>query len=46
VVKPFFARELLARIQAVLRRAQGSSLPLQFAWLARAQIDFAICPFA
>src|SRR5262245_37898159 len=41
VVKPFSARELLARIQAVLRRSAGPSLSVQTARIGRAHIDFA-----
>lgn len=41
VVKPFSARELLARVEAVLRRCPGQSLALTRARLGQAEIDFA-----
>jgi DNA-binding response OmpR family regulator len=41
VVKPFSARELLARVEAVLRRSAGRPEPLRGARLGRAVIDFA-----
>src|SRR5262245_44503696 len=41
VVKPFSARELLARIQAVLRRSTGPSMSVRTARIGRAKIDFA-----
>jgi len=41
VVKPFSARELLARIEAVLRRTGGRPEAAQGARLGRAVIDFA-----
>jgi DNA-binding response OmpR family regulator len=41
VVKPFSARELLARIQAVLRRTVGASHSLRSARLGQVQINFA-----
>ncbi len=40
VVKPFSARELLARVEAVLRRAQGRPGDVPAARLGRAVIDF------
>jgi DNA-binding response OmpR family regulator len=40
VVKPFSARELLARVEAVLRRAVGRPSDLPRARLGRALIDF------
>jgi DNA-binding response OmpR family regulator len=40
VVKPFSARELLARVEAVLRRSPGRPAPVQGARLGRAVIDF------
>jgi DNA-binding response OmpR family regulator len=40
VVKPFSARELLARIQAVLRRTAGPSPAVRSARLGRVQVDF------
>jgi DNA-binding response OmpR family regulator len=39
VVKPFSARELLARVEAVLRRSVGRPLEVQGARLGRAVID-------
>lgn len=39
VVKPFSARELLARVEAVLRRVQGHSGEIHAAQLGRARID-------
>ena len=41
VVKPFSARELLARVEAVLRRSPGRSDEARSARLGRAVIDFA-----
>src|SRR5438034_143230 len=41
VVKPFSARELLARVEAVLRRSPARPAPVQGARLGRAVIDFA-----
>jgi DNA-binding response OmpR family regulator len=41
VVKPFSARELLARVEAVLRRARGPSEDVRAASLGRAVIDLA-----
>jgi DNA-binding response OmpR family regulator len=41
VVKPFSARELLARVEAVLRRSLGRPLEVQGARLGRAVIDLA-----
>ncbi len=41
VVKPFSARELLARVEAVLRRSPGRSVEAPRARLGRALIDFA-----
>src|ERR1700687_4020775 len=41
VVKPFSARELLARIEAVLRRTGGRPKAAEGAMLGRAVIDFA-----
>ncbi|MFL5242499.1 MAG: response regulator transcription factor [Gemmataceae bacterium] len=41
VVKPFSARELLARIEAVLRRTTGRPQAAEEATLGRAVIDFA-----
>jgi DNA-binding response OmpR family regulator len=41
VVKPFSARELLARIEAVLRRSSGPSLSVTTMRFGRAQLDFA-----
>ena len=43
VVKPFSARELLARVEAVLRRCTGQSSGLAHARLGQAEIDFARC---
>jgi DNA-binding response OmpR family regulator len=40
VVKPFSARELLARVEAVLRRTAAQPLPVPGARLGRAIIDF------
>jgi DNA-binding response OmpR family regulator len=40
VVKPFSARELLARVEAVLRRAVGRAAEVPRARLGRAVIDF------
>ncbi len=40
VVKPFSARELLARVEAVLRRSAGQPLVVNGARLGRAVIDF------
>jgi len=40
VVKPFSARELIARVEAVLRRSVGRPLDLAGAKLAHALIDF------
>ncbi len=40
VVKPFSARELLARVEAVLRRSAGRPLDVHAARLGRASIDF------
>ena len=40
VVKPFSARELLARIEAVMRRSVGRPAPVHGARLGRAVIDF------
>src|ERR1700687_4466740 len=40
VVKPFSARELLARVEAVLRRATGRPAEVACARLGRAVIDF------
>src|SRR5208283_330049 len=40
IVKPFSARELLARIEAVLRRSMGRPAELPGARLGRAVIDF------
>ena len=40
VIKPFSARELLARVEAVLRRAVDRPLELRGARLGRAAIDF------
>jgi DNA-binding response OmpR family regulator len=40
VVKPFSARELLARIEAVMRRSIGRPAPVACARLGRALIDF------
>src|SRR5437660_1463766 len=40
VVKPFSARELLARVEAVLRRSVGRAADVQGARLGRALIDF------
>lgn len=40
VVKPFSARELLARVEAVLRRSAGRPLDIAGARLAHAHIDF------
>lgn len=40
VVKPFSARELLARVEAVLRRSAGRPLDIATARLAHATIDF------
>src|SRR4029077_18839039 len=40
VVKPFSARELLARVEAVLRRAAGQPGEVAAARLGRARIDF------
>ena len=41
VVKPFSARELLARVEAVLRRSMGRPAEAPGARLGRALIDFA-----
>jgi DNA-binding response OmpR family regulator len=40
VVKPFSARELLARVEAVLRRSPDRSIDVTAARLGRAEIDF------
>jgi DNA-binding response OmpR family regulator len=40
VVKPFSARELLARVEAVLRRSLGRPRPVRAAHLGHALIDF------
>ena len=40
VVKPFSARELLARVEAVLRRSGGRAVDIKGARLGRAVIDF------
>ncbi len=40
VVKPFSARELLARVEAVLRRAADRRADIAFASLGKAKIDF------
>lgn len=40
VVKPFSARELLARVEAVLRRAAAQPPPVRAARLGRAVVDF------
>src|SRR5438477_8206248 len=40
VVKPFSARELLARVEAVLRRAAGQPAEVVAARLGHARIDF------
>lgn len=40
VIKPFSARELLARVEAVLRRSVDRPAEVQGARLGRAQIDF------
>src|SRR5205814_5524998 len=39
VVKPFSARELLARVEAVLRRSAGQPADVRGATLGRARID-------
>ena len=41
IVKPFSARELLARVEAVLRRSLGRPMEVQGARLGRAVIDLA-----
>ena len=41
IVKPFSARELLARVEAVLRRSLGRPTEVQGARLGRAVIDLA-----
>jgi DNA-binding response OmpR family regulator len=41
VVKPFSARELLARVEAVLRRARAPVLPIRRAMLGDTWFDFA-----
>ena len=41
VVKPFSARELLARVEAVLRRSSGPTLALNKIRLGQAEVDFA-----
>lgn len=40
VVKPFSARELLARVEAVLRRSVDRPPEIRGAWFGRARIDF------
>jgi DNA-binding response OmpR family regulator len=43
VVKPFSARELLARVEAVLRRSPGRPQPVRHLLLATGEVDFDRC---
>ena len=43
VVKPFSARELLARVEAVLRRSPGRPQPVRRLQLATGEVDLDLC---
>ena len=43
VVKPFSARELLARVEAVLRRSPGRPQPIRHLSLATGEVDLDLC---
>ena len=43
VVKPFSARELLARVEAVLRRSPGRPQPVRHLFLATGEVDLDRC---